>query len=118
MTSRAIWQKRVSRWRESGKNAAEFAATGGFSPQTLKWWASRLNREVAFQRRSTVTDEAANVQLVRVVSQQPAAVSERGQSSGLALEVGIGRLVIETGFDQATLAAVLEVLAGPGGRRP
>jgi transposase len=44
--AREIWAKRVTRWKESGLTAKEFAAELGISAGTLRHWQWRLGSEV------------------------------------------------------------------------
>jgi len=41
----AWWREAVARWRRSGRTASEFAEREGCSPNTLRWWSSRLGRD-------------------------------------------------------------------------
>lgn len=43
-TSRAEWQKRIERWRDSGLSAKQFAAELGINAGTLKYWKYRLGK--------------------------------------------------------------------------
>jgi len=99
--AKVTWQKRVSEWRASGETAAVFAAHEGIKVGTLRWWSSRLRREVT---APTAPAPVPMVQLVRVPS----------RSSGTGVVVDLpdmrARVMVDPGFDRNTLALVLELL--------
>jgi hypothetical protein len=41
---RAIWEKRIERWLESGLTAKEFAAELHVRPNSLGYWKAKLRR--------------------------------------------------------------------------
>ena len=43
---RALWTKRIERWKASGLNAYEFAVETGLSRDSLMRWQQLLAREV------------------------------------------------------------------------
>ena len=43
---RALWTKRIERWKSSGLNAYEFAAETGLSRDSLMRWQQLLARKV------------------------------------------------------------------------
>jgi transposase len=43
--SRAIWVKRVERWKDSGLSAKQFAGEIGVSAQSLTFWRWKLRRD-------------------------------------------------------------------------
>lgn len=43
--SRALWAKRVERWKDSGLTLKEFATEIGVNPNTLSHWSWRLGKE-------------------------------------------------------------------------
>jgi hypothetical protein len=102
-----IWIERVSAWRASGERAEAFSRRGGYAASTLRWWASKLKREMAS------SPPPARVQLARVV-RTPTATASEARALGLVLEIveaGI-RIAVEPGADPATLAMVLAVVRG------
>ena len=108
-TTTEIWVERVAAWRASGERAEAFSRRGGYAASTLRWWASKLKREMA---PPAVTAPAA-VQLARVVRTPPVAAGE-ARDRAIVLEVvdaGV-RIAIEPGADPRTLAMVLEVVRG------
>ena len=44
-SNRALWAKRVERWKDSGLTAKEFAAEVGINASTLTYWKWRLGKE-------------------------------------------------------------------------
>jgi len=101
------WADRVTRWRQSGLSADEFATREkGFKPSTRRFWASRLRMPAAVSPAPVVTSTDA-LRLLPVHVR--AAVRE--------LEVRLGDLVIAVpdGVDPRRVAqlvhALLEVAA-------
>lgn len=43
--SRAIWEKRIERWLESGLTAKEFAREIAVRPNSLGYWKAKLRRD-------------------------------------------------------------------------
>lgn len=108
-TTTEIWVERVAAWRASGERAESFSRRGGYAASTLRWWASKLKREMA---APAVTAPAA-VQLARVV-RTPAVTPAQTRDRAIVLEVidaGV-RIAIEPGADATTLAMVLDVVRG------
>lgn len=107
-TTTEMWVERVSAWRSSGERAEVFSRRGGYAASTLRWWASKLKREMA-----AAPPTPATVQLARVI-RTPTAAAPEVRGLGLVLEVvdaGI-RIAVEPGADPATLAMVLSVVRG------
>lgn len=101
--AKLTWQKRVAQWKASGETAAVFAAREGVKEGTLRWWSSRLQREVP---TGAGPAPVPMVQLVRVPSRS------RGTGVVVDLPDARARVMIDPGFDRETLAAVLELLGG------
>jgi hypothetical protein len=101
------WKERVARWRASGETAEAFSAGRGWSPQTLRWWSSRLGRDAA----------PPVVRMARLI--RPAASDDSGERAGMIvvelLEIRV-RVTIDPGADRETVATVLELLAIRGAR--
>lgn len=93
--NRATWVERIRSWKSSGKSANEFAAGQPYKLKTLTWWANRLRHEIATPR----------VEMARV-EVRPALPST------IAIEVGSARIVVERGFDETLLRAVVRALEG------
>jgi len=108
MANEATWKQRVASWRASGLTAREFCEGRDFAVGTLRWWACRLERG---PRRV-----GSAMPLARVVpaTRPPTAVRS---GSGVSIEVAGARIAVEAGFDQATLASVLEVMTQGEARR-
>lgn len=110
-TTTEIWVERVSSWRASGERAEVFSRRGGYAASTLRWWASKLKREMASP--TPTPTPSPQVQLARVV-RTPTATKPEPRVLGVVLEVveaGV-RISIEPGTDPATLAMVLAVVRG------
>ena len=134
------WAERIDGWRESGLTSEQFSEGRAFSANGLRHWAYKLGKTK--RRRPGV--EAPEVRIVRVVraaAETPAAtmvgttgapaatapaptpapmvaaMSATHVDSSLGIEVGAVRVVVQPGFDRATLMAVLDVLAVRGGGR-
>ncbi len=106
----------MTAWRASGERAETFSRRAGYASSTLRWWASKLKRDLA----SAPTPVAApEVRLARVIRSEPATASSVAASSrAITLEVthlGI-RIAVQAGADRAALAMVLDVL-GVGAAR-
>lgn len=101
------WKKRVASWRASGQSAEEFSEGRPWSPRTLRWWSSRLGREVT----SGATPVVRIAQLVR--STAPVDSDRRGSIVVESLDARL-RITIEVGAERDTVAAVLGVLVTEG----
>ena len=116
----AKWRKRVREWQSSGLTSTAFSEGEPFSAGGLRHWAHRL-------RQQRAAKAAQSVRIARVVRVPAAALPEtHDAAAGAALaaapaalvaEVGAARVAVRSGFDRATLAAVLDVLASRGGAR-
>ena len=101
-SSRAVWQRRVAQWVESGADGAEFAARLGVKEATLRHWKWRLA-----QGGRTGHSAAQFIEVVPAVSAQLV--------SAWAFELVLGterRLRIPGSFDEAALRRLLSVLEG------
>lgn len=118
-TTTEIWVERVAAWRASGERAETFSRRGGYAASTLRWWASKLKREMAAPAPAPAP-ATPTVQLARVVRTGPAVAVEQRLGRAIVLELLDGgvRISVEPGADPCTLAMVLDVLRGQaGGRR-
>ena len=93
--SRATWIERIRSWKLSGKSADEFAAGQPYKPKTLTWWAHQLKHEMSIPR----------IEMARV-EVRPALPRT------IAIEVGGARVVVEHGFDETLLRAVVHAFEG------
>ena len=103
MANETTWSKRVAAWRASGLTAPEFCAGRDFAVGTLRVWACRLER--AQRRGAGAAAPVSEMRLVRVLRAAPPS-----PGTGVSIEVAGARIAVEAGFDEATLAAVLEVV--------
>ena len=102
----------VRAWRASGLSAAEFAPQVGVHPSTLAWWKWKLRSESSrrSRRRGVRPKPKAPLSFVEIAP-LPVAESLR-PGVGLELQVADGTLRIPEGFEERTLARVLQVLRG------
>lgn len=92
------WKKRVASWRASGQTAEEFSEGRAWSPKTLRWWSSRLGRDVA-----------SGPPTVRIAQLVRSPTAERGAVIVEALDARV-RVTVEPGAPADTVAAVLGIL--------
>jgi transposase len=112
MTTTEEWTKRIEEWRASGLTSDRFCEGREFTANGLRKWAYRLGMTKRHRRKPKV----GLARVVRVPSAAPIPGKIGGgtreeSDSALAVELGGARVVVRAGFDRATLAAVLEVLA-------
>jgi len=121
MENRAIWEGRVAEWKASGLTSEKYSEGKSFTAGGLRHWAYRLGM---VNRRKP---KAATIRLARVVREATPEATERkaaaevvfggkAPAEALVVECGAVRVAVRPGFDQGTLAAVLDVLAARGGR--
>lgn len=102
------WAELVEQWQRSGLTAKEFAGQAGLNPKTLSWWKWYLSGDGPHnKRRASRPAKGSGLVSVEVV---PA----RSVEAETPIEVVVDATVIRVrrGFDQDTLAQVLEVLEG------
>jgi transposase len=117
MTTAETWAKRVEEWQASGQTSVAYSEGREFTAGGLRHWAHRLRVQEAKEGRAVTRPpvKLARVRAVRVCG--PAEMVERpGAESGVAVMIGRARIVVGRGFDPSTLATVLAVLSGEGGR--
>jgi hypothetical protein len=107
-TTTEIWVERVAAWRASGERAETSSRRGGYAASTLRWWASRLKREMA----APAVAAPAEIQLARVLRRPTPPVEPGGHAIVLEIVDAGVRIAIEPGADPATLAMVLDVVRG------
>jgi hypothetical protein len=119
----AVWSERVSEWRASGKSSTDFCKGKSFTAGGLRYWASRLKgappRNPSSKpevRLARVLRTPAPVRAEERARVPPAAASAFASEATVVIEVPGARVSVRPGFDRATLAAVLDVLATQGGR--
>jgi hypothetical protein len=112
-TTSERWAERVDAWRASGERAEAFSRHEGYAASTLRWWASKLKRELAAPAITT-KPTTPEVRLARVIRTESAgaasALPPRSHTITLELLQGGVRIGVEAGADRATLAMVLDVL--------
>ncbi len=109
MSKAETWARRVAEWQASGQSSAAYCEGQEFTAGGLRHWAHRL--------RAAKAEPRATVRMLRVERVATPAEPARPTSvaSGVAVRVGGIDVVVECGFDRATLAAVLAVVtAGHG----
>ena len=138
MTNTKKWARRVTEWRSSGLTSTAYCEGKPFTAGGLRHWAHRVGKE---QQRKAGEPAVRIGRVVRApapaspvsaagspagreaaaAGEQAAAPGERVASApvseALVVELGAARVMVRPGFNQATLAAVLEVLAARGGAR-
>ena len=111
-TTTEIWVERVAAWRASGERAETFSRREGYAASTLRWWASRLKRDMALPPAPAPSPEVRLARVVRTAPAAAAAVAAGPRRPAITLDVvhaGV-RIGVEPGADRTTLAMVLDVL--------
>ncbi len=103
-----MWTQRVTAWRASGERAEAFSRREGFAASTLRWWASKLKRDMA-DTEPTSAPVTKEIRVARVVRSESA---QACQPPPLVIDIGFAdvRLTVPAGTNRATLAMVLEML--------
>jgi len=140
MADTALWARRVADWRASGETFGGHCRDKAFSASALRYWAGRLGEEAPPGEPGALPGPAAvakappggptapvvpEVRMARVqrttapavVSGQAGRPTARPGDPTMVVEFGPARISVQPGFDRATLAAVLEVLAARGAGR-
>ncbi len=100
--TRAQWATRIARWERSGLTAARFAEREGINPGTLSFWKWKLRQRA--QTSSAQRARADAVTFVEVLGTAPTTTAIE-----VVLPAGY-RIAVPSGFDAATLRALLTVL--------
>jgi transposase-like protein len=96
---RQKWANHIEIWNESGKSQVRYCRENGLSPKVFYYWKRKYKEK-----------HEAGVKLVPV-GMQPIQVHQAGSiATPLVLIVGQYKVEIGTGFDQATLGRVVQVL--------
>jgi hypothetical protein len=115
MSKAEAWASRVAAWRASGQTSTAFCEGKDFTAGGLRHWAHLLRkREAQASRGQTV--RIARVVRPRRAAARAAVASRVDMGEPVTIELGGARIAVGRGFDRATLAAVLEVLATGGCR--
>ena len=142
MADTALWARRVADWRASGETFALHCKGKAFSASALRYWAGRLGKEeeappgdpgappgpAAGAKAPSSGPSAPVVPEVRMARVQrtaaPPVVSGQARrptappsDPTIVVELGQARVSVRPGFDRATLAAVIELLAARGAGR-
>jgi hypothetical protein len=130
-----IWEERVRGWQASGMSAKKYAETNGFSESTLRYWSYRLvgtSRALRILRlvpkaacpaappeTSPVAEALPALETSPRFEASPEAetspakvASPLATTSQLMVEVGLARIVVQSGFDRQLLAEVVGALSG------
>ena len=102
------WRRRVASWRASGETAEKFSSGRGFSAGTLRWWSSRLGRDV--------DPDPPVIRLAQLVRSPPAELRDRRGGIVVELLDARARITVEAGVDRDSFATVIEVLGMRGAR--
>ena len=103
------WARLVAAWKQSGKSAADFAATRGVEPGTLTWWKWKLTSRTAAPAedlRLVAVEIAPEVTATEITSPAWEITSARGDV-----------LRVYRSIAPAELAAVLSALRTSGEHR-
>ena len=115
-STREEWAARVTRWKDSGLTAAQFASEIGVKAGTLKWWSWQLHAKTASsapkralaKRSAEPLAKAATATITPLTFVEMTAAIETDR-----LEVVLPssvRIRVRPGFDSGTLGRLLDVL--------
>ena len=102
---REYWQEQLSEYWESGLTIQEYSELKELPYESVRRWIRTLKKD-----HPGGADESESLELVEVAPSIPSA----GNASGIKLAVGGIEIVLEKGFDGATLSEVLNLI----GARP
>ena len=105
-TTEQKWLARVAGWRASGFSAPAFAAGKDFTAGGLRHWAHVLKKRGLAGGAAPALVRIARVD--RSVGDAPL--------SWLTIEIGAARVRVPSGFDEATVRAVIGALVGDAQR--
>lgn len=100
----AKWAERVLGWKSSGQSAEEYGAGLGVKPATLRWWSSRLKRDMKGDGGAA---SERGIRMVRVVAKAKSAAT-----GTVMVRVGAAQVEVRAGFDHALLRELVEALGG------
>jgi len=108
-TSRAEWQQRIERWRDSGLGADQFAAELGINAGTLRYWKYQLEKDA--RRALPGREEVPSVGGRDFVEMRQPLVAAVTGAPMFELELTAGRkLRIPAVFDAEALERLLSVM--------
>ena len=109
------WIAHVRAWRESGETAPEYCERLGLKLGSLRYWASRIRRDVDAALTSPPVRMARVVRATEAPTAPSTPTPKSIASAGsIVIAAGEFRVEVGAGFDEATLSRVLGVLAGVG----
>ena len=127
MADAETWTSRISEWKASGLTSGEFCEGKPYSAGGLRHMAYRLGKgraarvvepQIRLAKVLVGRREAAPSSGTAAPKEATGVQSEpKGGAEALAIECGSMRVLVRSGFDRGTLAAVLDVLAARGGPR-
>ena len=101
------WRALVQELEGSGASTREFAEQRQLNVRTVVWWRSYFRR----RGREVEKNTAPTVQFAAVTrSGERASARSKTSVTGLAIFARGVRIVVQPGFDRATLTALLDVL--------
>ena len=114
--SQEDWEGLVAEWRRSGKAAARFADEHGVPATALRYWINQPptkgSRPKVGAARSTLAradaSSAGTTAIARVV--RPGEAPPLDRTPGVRIIVGKVAVVVEPGFDDVHLRAVVRAL--------
>ena|SRR5437868_10757662 len=111
-TTREEWAKRVERWKDGGLSAKEFASELGIDARSLIWWKWRLGSPAATAvKRGRAGRRPAAI--AKTTKLSPLTFVEMAAVRSESIEIALPSTIsvrVRPGFDDATLARVLDVL--------
>ena len=113
---RVSWWRVLAAWRASGLSRREFCVSRGLALWQFHYWHSRLiGTAGSGAKRPPRRDRAeAPPVFVPVKAVKPAKPMKGGADTGVRLRLGCLEVVLEPGFDEATVRRLLRVLQEQG----
>ena len=113
---RVSWRGVLEAWRASGLSRREFCVSRGLALWQFHYWHSRLIGTAGSGAKGPPRRDPAGARPVFVPVKPVAAVKpvKGGADTGVRLRLGSLEVVLEPGFDEATLVRLLRVLQEQG----
>jgi hypothetical protein len=103
-----VWRDRVTRWKESGLTAKQFAQREGIArPGALSWWRYHLAQE---GKKVPTEAPLKLVRLEPVKTRRARRQSTEVRSSYIEIVCGAHRVIVSNDFDEALLRRVLSAM--------
>lgn len=99
------WSRHVRSWRQSGESAREYCERRGLKVGSLRYWSSRIRRDLNEKLTAAAAAPAPTVKMARVVRELPP------RRPGISIAMGAFRVDVGPEFDEGVLGRVLDVLA-------